>query len=328
MMKTVFTLLAVCLAAGAADFTYTDKTEITGGSMKGMMSMAARFSKDVSTNTTTVHRIKADKMATQTGKSGSIVDLSSETMTAIDYDKKEYSVITFAEMAEAMKKMAAKMNPGASKQSDVKFNVTAENTGKTKAFQGVEARQHIIKVTAQAADPKSGSMDTTMELWVGKVPGSEVMREFGKRMAAKMAFNAGGLGAAAGMMGGVNMQGLGEAQKKMADMDGLPLYQIARIGGSGAPAGAESGQAQQAQPQQQGSNEGVAGALGRFGRLGRKNQNEQAPPAGGQQAQSGGMLLETTTEIVSWSPAAIDASLMAVPADFKQVEHPLKKQLK
>src|SRR5687768_10251218 len=277
-MKITAALLAFCLAAGAADFTYTDKTEITGGSMKGMMSMASRFSKDISTNTTTVHRIKADKMATQAGKMGSIFDLSSETMTAIDYDKKEYSVITFAEMAEAMKKMAAKMNPNASKQVDVKFNVSAENTGKTKAFQGIEARQHIIKVSAQTADPKSGSMDTTIELWVGKVPGSEVMREFAKRMAAKMALGAAGMGAMAGMMGAVNMQGLGEAQKKMADMDGLPLYQIARIGGSGAPAGAEGGQAQP--PQQQRSNEGVAGALGRFGRLGRKNQNEQSPAAG------------------------------------------------
>jgi hypothetical protein len=39
-------------------------------------------------------------------------------------------------------------------------------------------------------------------------------------------------------------------------------------------------------------------------------------------------MLETTTEIVSWSPGAIDGSLMSVPAGFNQVEHPLKKQFK
>jgi hypothetical protein len=77
-------------------------------------------------------------------------------------------VITFAEMAEAMKQMIAKMDPKARQgDSQMKFKVTAENTGKSKAFQGVEAKQHIIKVTMEATDAKSGNKgatETTMEL--------------------------------------------------------------------------------------------------------------------------------------------------------------------
>jgi hypothetical protein len=131
-MKPALTVLLAVCAASAADFTYTSKTDITGGSMKSMLGMAARFSKEPMGNTTTVHRYKGDKMATQTGKTGSIVDLASETMTSIDYDKKEYSVITFAEFSEAMKKMMAKMDPKSGKQqANVKFNVTVNNTGQT-----------------------------------------------------------------------------------------------------------------------------------------------------------------------------------------------------
>jgi hypothetical protein len=350
-MKRVLGRALLAIAAGglvgaAADFTYTDKTEVTGGTMKSTMEMAARFSKGAAAaNATTVHRVKGDKMASQSDKTGSIIDLAAETLTAIDYDKKEYSTITFTEMAAAMKQMMGKMDPKA-RQGDpqMKFNVTAENTGKTKLVQGIEARQHIVKVTMESTDAKSGNKgatETTMDLWLGKVPGSEAIREFGRKAAAKMAFDGGAMGPMAGMLGAGGMQGMAEARKKMGEMDGLALYSVTRLGGTGMPTGADPGQAPppQAQPQQQPSGESVGGALGRFGglgRLGRKKQEppqQQAPnphsaPAAQGSADGSAVMLETTTEIISWSPAPIDDALMSVPAGFKQVEHPMKKQLR
>jgi hypothetical protein len=139
------------------------------------------------------------------------------------------------------------------------------------------------------------------------------------------------------MLGGMNMQGLTEASKKLAELDGLPLYQVTRMGAAGAPAG-DAGQAPQAQEQQQQQQQpqagGVGGALGRFGgfgRLGRKKEEPQQQPQAGQPQQSGGgagSLLEMTTEIISWSSAPISEADLSVPAGFKQVEHPMKKQLK
>ena len=85
------------------------------------------------------------------------------------------------------------------------------------------------------------------------------------------------------------------------------------------------------QPQQQPSGGGLGGRLGRLGRIARgsepqpstNSQAGQAPPS-----TDAGVMLETTTEVVSWSAAPIDAAQMQVPAGFKQVERPLKKQLK
>jgi hypothetical protein len=186
----------------------------------------------------------------------------------------------------------------------------------------------------EATDEKSGNkggMDTTLDVWMGRVPGSEVMKEFGKRMASKMAMSTGMGPAAMGMLGGMNMQGFTEAQKKMAELDGLPIYSVARIGGAGAPSG-EGGQTPPPQAQQQPQPSGgdaVRGALGRFGRFGRKKEEpQQTHPAGSQQPAAGdaGVLLEMTTEITSWSSGAVDP--IAVPPGFKEVEHPMKRQLR
>jgi hypothetical protein len=83
------------------------------------------------------------------------------------------------------------------------------------------------------------------------VPGSEAIRDFGRKAASKMSMDEGAMGPMAGMVGAGGMQGMAEARKKMSELDGLALYQVTRLGAAGMHTGAADGQAPapQAQPQ-------------------------------------------------------------------------------
>jgi hypothetical protein len=69
--------------------------------------------------------------------------------------------------------------------------------------------------------------------------------------------------------------------------------------------------------------------LGGFGRKKQQSQDTQTPaqqqqaPAGS--APASGSLLEMTTEASGFSSAAVDASLFAIPAGFKQVDSPMRR---
>ncbi|HYZ86749.1 MAG TPA: hypothetical protein VE621_20205 [Bryobacteraceae bacterium] len=81
----------------------------------------------------------------------------------------------------------------------------------------------------------------------------------------------------------------------------------------------------------------LGGFGGGFGGFGRKKKEQpqpeaqqapppQAAPAANQGSAAGaGALMEMTTEITSFSSSPVDTSKFAVPAGFKEVEHPMRK---
>ena len=80
--------------------------------MAGMMKFAGAFSKQAREPMQTTVSVKGDKLSTSSAHHINIIDLSAETMTDVDLDKKTYSVITFADFAKAMQKMSEKMGQG------------------------------------------------------------------------------------------------------------------------------------------------------------------------------------------------------------------------
>jgi hypothetical protein len=83
---------------------------------------------------------------------------------------------------------------------------------------------------------------------------------------------------------------------------------------------------------QQSASAAIASKLGGFGfgGFGHKKQQQQAPPpadddsatADQQAPPTATVLMESTTEIASFSSAPIDAAKFAVPAGFKEVQLP------
>ena len=146
------------------------------GRIAGMAGGAA--AKDGLTSTVTV---KGDRKATVNDKTGQIIDLSEEKIYSIDYKKKEYRVVTFAQMREQLKKAqaeaekAAKDMPAedrdqledAGKEIEITFDV--QDTGETKKIAGQQTRQKIITIAAHAKGQtldESGGMVITNEVWL------------------------------------------------------------------------------------------------------------------------------------------------------------------
>jgi hypothetical protein len=357
-------------AAARADFSYDQTSKMTGGAMMGMMKVAGAFSKAAREPMRSTVLVKGDRMAMVSADHINVIDLNAETFTDIDLKKNTYATITFAEMGRAMAKIAEKM--GQQKEAEgvnLQFKADVKPTGQTRIIEGLNTKETILTLAMEGADAKTGNkgaMQFVMDMWLAPaMPGYEEVRVFHTKLAQKLAWNP--MGGMAGAMMNQHSKGMAELVKEMSKLDGIPVLQVTRIGGTGTgmPTEADMAAAQQAGAQQQqqpapnvsdaagqaaagaalgraGRLGGLAGGLGGFGGLGRKKKNQeqaeqQAPapqPAAQQQAStappsgSPGVLMELTTELTGFSSSPVDASKFGVPAGFKQVEHDMAKALK
>ena len=310
-------LLAVAAGSVRADFSYEQTSKITGGMMAGMMKFAGAFSKQAREPMQTTVSVKGDKLSTSSARHINIIDLSAETMTDIDLDKKTYSVITFADFAKAMQKMSEKMG-----QSDASMNFKADvkQTGATKTINGFQTKETVLTLEVEGQDNKSGNkgaMKVVTDMWLApNLPGYEEVRDFYTKMAQKLAFTP-GMGGMAGMMGrqAGMMKGMSEMYKEASKLEGVPVLQVIRMAGTAdgmseadmAKAQQQMTETERAQQQQQqtapapsvgdaaesaatgaalgkmGKVGGIAGGLGGFGGFGKKKKQQQEQQ---QQAQA------------------------------------------
>ncbi len=192
---TAFVRAGMLLAAGAAcllaDFSYQETARLTGGLMAGMMKVVGVFSKQAREPVRSTILVKGDRMATLTATAGHIVDLEKETITEIDFQKKTYSVVSFAEIAQAMKEAEARMATEQGEQVDIKIKASVQPTGQTKTFSGVEARQVLLNLEMEGTNKKTGErgvfMTITGEMWMAQVPGYQEVLNFHRRAAQKLA---------------------------------------------------------------------------------------------------------------------------------------------
>lgn len=289
-METRVTRLGLILALAApitlADFRYDQSSRMTGGAMMSMMKLAAKFSKNAMEPVNSTIAVKGNRMVMNHGKTATIYDLDKETITEVNFEKSEYSVVTFAEMKAFFEKNAAKGAKQAETGSqDVSINIDVKDTGKTDTIAGMKAKEMLMTMTFEASNPqtgKSGEMRMEMSNWLApKLPGYDEIAAFYQRLSAKMNLAAMVPGAMQGGMG----KGMAEATKKMSAMEGVPVLQIVRM----MPTDPEQlkqmqamQQAQDAQQAQQAPSGGqvaeqaagqaaagaVAGRLGRLGGLG------------------------------------------------------------
>jgi hypothetical protein len=336
-----------------ADFTYEETSRITGGALVGMMKFAGAFSKDarrITEPTRSTIAIMGNRMVRRSDLSASITDLDAETITTINFEKKTYYTMTFAQMKQAMENASAQMEqaknnpqpasgPGSGgPPPDVKFDVKVKDTGQTKTINGLPAHEMILTMTMQGTDQQSGTkggMDITTDSWLTpRIPGYEQVREFYRRMALKMNWVPG----PGGMLNRPDIaRGMSELYKEGSKMDGVPVLQLVKMGGNveGAPQNSDSSQPPPPQSTSSSSSSqppptSVGGAIGsalggRFG-LGRKKQQQQQdsssnpPPSGSGPNSASGSLMEMTIELTSYSSAPADPGLFTIPAGFKQID--------
>ncbi len=354
-MKRLALIATLALWSGTgllADFSYDQTTKITGGMMAGMMKFAGAFSKQAREPMKSTMAVKGDRMAHIMGNSAQIIDLGKQTVTHIDFQKKTYSVLTFEEYSKAIEALSTKMrNEKGEEAMDLNMKASVKETGEKRNVAGMDARQVILTIEMEGTDKKTGKqgvfMTMTSDMWLAPVAGYEEVREFYKRMSQKINW-----APSMGMMAPQgSAKGFAEMAKEMSKLDGVPVYQVMKMGSATPPPGQESAGAaappqQQPAPQEQQAEQekpSSGGALGRLagGRLGglggfgrKKKQEDQqqasAQSSGGQasgNAQQGapGSLIEMTSEFSAFSTASVDASKFDVPAGFKQVESEMLK---
>lgn len=350
----------VCLGSSSllADFSYDQSSKVTGGALASMMKIVGAFSKKAREPIRSTVLVKGNRMATVSASNTQIVDLDSETITDVNPEKKTYSVITFAQMTQALQQMARKME-GETK-ANMNFKASVKDTGESKNISGLDTRRVILTIEMEGTDKESGqtgAMTVTSDMWLAAaVPGYDEVKEFQKRMAQKLAWTP---GSTMPMMQPGMAKGMAELWKESSKLEGMPVLMVVTMGAKGQGGEMPEGSAQSARQQQAppppsageaaegaaagaiGSRLGRLGGLGGFGGFGRRKKQQQkeqaaAPPpqetsAESQSAGSGasaGALLEMTTELGSFSSAVVDGSRLEVPSGFKQVESEMLKHLK
>jgi hypothetical protein len=339
-------ILTMACATARGDFSYEETAQITGGSVVGLMKVAGAFSRQarqanepiVSTVTIQGNRmIRVDKLQSE------IVDLDAGTVTMVDHAKKQYTTVTFEQLRAQLDAQIAKAKAQQAKQQpqptadpqaqkvDMSFNVKVRNTGASKEVMGLAANESILSILVDAKDKESGntgSLAITNDMYLApEVPGYDEVREFYQRYAVKMGTVMSGA-VTPQMLGALQQPGAGKAMadmvQEMSKLKGIPVLQIMRMGttvdGLLLPAASEAPlPAGPAMPTA--SDVAKAAVLNSlpFGGFAKKKKQEE--PAAGSSAQvSSAVLLETNTQMTSYSRAAVDSSVFAPPAGYKQVE--------
>jgi hypothetical protein len=313
----VFTAFILAPAV-QADVKTTQKSQMKFEGMLGRMAgMAGGASgKDGATNSVAV---KGNRMATFTDQTGTIVDLSEQKIYQVDLKKKEYKVMTFAEMKammdkaradmeKAMKDMPPEMRSDAGQPTtnlEVTFDVKPGSEPKTIA--GHQAKHVIVTVTAKEKGKtidEGGGMVITNEVWLG--PRIAALNEIGTfSMKYATAIYGDSMAAMGQQVASLSAMypGLTNAMKVMGEqlqkLEGTPLMTIQRTETVKSAAAMSQAQA----PPSGGG--GIGGMLGRK-MMGNKGKPEQRS-----------LLYTSTTETVSIETAATDADV-AIPAGFKE----------
>jgi hypothetical protein len=340
LLPVVF-VFAMCSSLWA-DFTYQETTQITGGALLSMMRLGGPFTRGAREPIVSTHMIKGDRMATVTKDRTTIIDLDKENITTIDYGKKTYSVMTFAEMKQMMEDMSRRMQQRRGQKTDdpnveANFKVSAKTTGQTKTVQGLSAKEMVLTMAIEGSNTKtgeSGAMTVVSDGWFAKVAGYDEVKAFHRKMAEKMGYMYGSGMNQMGMMRADVGKGFEEVAKEMAKIDGVPVENVIKM--TGTANGAENSSASDQRPQQQqdaGTPTSPAAALGRLAGIGgfgrRKKTEEQPQQAPAEQQQSGsassGTLIETTTQLTNYSTGPVDGSKFEIPAGFKQVQPEMRR---
>lgn len=353
------TLMTMAAAGGLllADVHVEQTTRVIGGSIANMPFIGGKIKEPQVSSTL----LKGNRMAMIGKDVTTIYDLDKETVTTINNSKREYSVMTFAEMREAMDKALEKMQQMTQQnknQAEMKWTVKVEGPGERKEVNGFDAAKYVVTLDGEAVDPKTGKKSGTrmiMDCWLAKaVPGVSEFNAFSKRMAEKL-----GAGRASGLNPMVQAQmgkGWYEAASQFSKMDGYQVQTVTRmtttvdgqqvmvpegqqngpqINGNDVAKDAATSAAQSAASRSMGRLGGLGaagiGGLGGFGRKKKQEEPQQQQPSASTSSSGSGtgmvpaMLMEMQMDVNAMSSAAVDASKFDVPSGYKQVESELKR---
>ncbi len=253
-----------------ADASYQETSQITGGSMVDALKSVS-FLKSVSNMfapTTTISMVRGNQKAVVGKDSTEITDLDRETITRIDNVHKTYTVMTFAQMRQAIANMPKQMEQAQAKVKEAQaeqaqqpksniqtsFDVSVKNTGVTREINGLTAEEQVVTMRMHATDPDAPASQgpnsvtyvVTTDAWIAPDPPEvKEIQDFDVRMGKQLmagvdltAFRSQMSSQNAGMaqlFGGKpgSAEAMAQMQKEMAKLKGTRVMEVTRMGGSG-----------------------------------------------------------------------------------------------
>ncbi len=354
-----FAIVLICNLLGSslaarADFTYQESTQITGGSVIGLMKLAGIFSKQArqaGEPILTSVMVKGNRMVRNSRDHSEIIDLDAGTVTEIDHLKKQYTTMTFEQMRQQMEAEAAKARAEQAKQPreqqqptssdaqqvDVKFKIKVRNTDVSKDVAGLTATESILTMNADATDQTSGqtgSLAMTNDMYLApEIPGYEEVREFEKRYAVKLGTvisPALSPQMIAMMHQPAAGKGMSDMVAEMSKLKGTPVLQVMRMGttldGTPLPAASEAALPAGPAPPSAGeiARQSASAAIMSnipFGGFGRKKKPQDLPPSAADSAPlTSAVLIEMTTQMTNFSRAPINSAQFNAPAGYRPIE--------
>lgn len=287
--------------------------------LEGMLGTLMRMAGGGDEITTTV-AVRGNRMSRIDKNRGQIIDLAEENVYSLDMKKKEYTVMTFAEMraqmekarAEAEKNMAAMQQPDQPGEAPpagvaLELDVKVDETGERKSFAGQDARRVVLSITARQKGmtlEEGGGFVMTTDMWLA--PEQPAVREIGEfSLKFFQAVYGDALGFDPQQTAGLSAMfpAFGNLAERMQEesgkLQGSPLMSTTTF-----DAVKSEDQMEQAQAQQPSSGGGLSGMLSR--RLASRN----APVARS-------TMMTSTHEVESVSTSVSDADV-AIPNGFKE----------
>jgi hypothetical protein len=330
-MKIKSTTAALLLTATVclADANVQQKNQVHfGGLLGGVMNV---FARDAGEGITSSSIVKGDRKLTRTGNAGQIIDLAEEKVYRLDFDRKTYSVKTFADLRreyqdqqERARKSSERQtrsakDQGAGPEYEVDFDIKA--TGKKETINGWNTHQEIVTVSVHEKGKKideSGGFVLTSDMWMGpKIAAYRELADFDRRFIEKVYGS--DFSAAAGQMAAAMAMSpaFGKAMKafneKQSDFEGTPIrtkMTFETVAGANQDQKKQQTESDSSTPSS--APDAVIGSL--FNKM--KQQRKQQEAESGQ-SPNRSTLFDSNSELIQATTTA-SASDVAVPSDFRQ----------
>jgi hypothetical protein len=290
--------------------------------------------KDAREGTVTTVAVKGSRMSSMTNDGGQIVDLSEEKVYQVDSKKKNYRVMTFAQIRQQMEEAKAKaekaMREEQAKQKDtppptqkpedvMEVDFDVKKTGQTRSINGFNTNQVVVTVTMREKGKtleQSGGLQITTDMWMApSMPAMKEITDFHMQYAQKLY---------GPMIAGASPQDMAAAtalypllkpamermSAEQAKIQGTSVLTTVKVDAVKSAAQFAEEQKQQQDANKPSISGGVGGLLGGIAKRAAQKKVEGDP-------QPRAAIMTTTTELlkVATDVAAAD---VAIPAGFKQ----------
>jgi hypothetical protein len=312
---TLLAAVALVTVGVRADVKTTEHTTLK---FEGMMGAIINRMAGGSDGITSTLALKGNRLARTTGSTGQIIDLGEQKVYTLDIKKKEYRVMTFAELRKQMEEARADMEKRQQEMSkedqakaeeaakQLEFDVKVDRTNEHKSVAGMDTQQAVLTITMRQKGTtleEGGGLVITNTMWLAPhVAAMDDIRDFNMNY-----FQADYGGVWTGMdlqqMNAVSalLAGFGPAMERMGTelrkLQGTPLATTMVV------EGVKSAEQMKAAQSSGGGGGGIGGMLA--SRM-MKRQTEQRTKA-----------LTSTNETLSIATTA-SADDVAIPAGFKE----------